>query len=143
MDEDTFWNLIACIDQSARGDDPAAVEPLVEALSGLTEAHICAFQDRLAQCLYDIDGEEWADASGKTDEEFVHARCYAVAMGKDAYEAVFDDPDTMSDTYEEWAELLLFVGQRAWAKVMGEDEETWEHDPPVSYETGSNEANWP
>lgn len=141
MDEDTFWNLIACVDSS--GEDESAVEPLVEALSGLTPEQIDAFQDRLVQCLYDIDGEEWSDACGATDEEFVHARCYAVAIGKDHYEAVLDDPGEMSDDFEEWAEALLFAAQRAWAKVTGEDEGAWEHDPPVSYATGSNEDNWP
>jgi len=39
-------------------------------------------------------------------------------------------------------EALLYVGSRAWAKKTGADEEDWGVQTSVSYETGSNAANW-
>lgn len=147
MDHSSFWRLIAKIDRDALrdGDEEGAVEPLGEALAECSEAEIHAFENILAQCLYDIDGKVYADEaeeSGQSDDCFLYARCYVVAQGKQHYEAVKADPTKMPKSLDHWCESLLYVAQRAWAAATGEDEESWDHQSPVSYETGSNKANW-
>ena len=148
MDQSEFWRLIGKIDRSALrdGDDDGAVEPLIEALAEYPEPEIKEFESILAQCLYDIDGENYADQageSGQSGDGFLYARCYVVARGKKHYDAVKADPAKMPKSLDEWCESLLYVAQRAWAAATGEDEESWDHDAPVSYETGCNKANWP
>jgi hypothetical protein len=147
MDQSTFWRLIAKIDQDAlrEGDEEGAVEPLGEALAECTPADIHEFENILAQRLFDIDGEVYADEaeeSGQSDDGFLYARCFVVAQGKQQYDAVKADPTKMPKSLDQWCESLLYVSQRAWAAATGEDEEAWDHLPPVSYETGSNRANW-
>jgi hypothetical protein len=147
MDQPVFWHLIARIDRSAlrAGDDFGAVEPLIEALAEYSEADIREFENMLAQCLYDIDGRQYADQagrSGRSGDGFLYARCFVVAMGKDYYETVKSDPSKMPKSLDEWCEPLLCVAQRAWAAATGKDQESWNHRRPVSYETGSNKANW-
>lgn len=147
MDQSTFWRLIAKIDRDALcdGDEEGAVEPLVETLSEYDEAEIKAFEDILAQFLYDIDGRAYVDQAGKSAHSadgFLYARCYVVAMGKEHYDSVKAGPTRMPKSLDDWCESLLFVAQQAWAAATGEEDESWDYCPPVSYETGSNEANW-
>jgi hypothetical protein len=118
---------------------------LVEALAEYGEAEIKQFEDILAQCLHDIDGRAYADqagVSGQSSDGFLYARCYVVARGKKHYDSVKADPTRMPKSLDEWCESLLFVAQQAWAAATGEDEESWDHHAPVSYETGSVKANW-
>ena len=151
MDQSTFWRLIDLIDNGAlqAGDEEAAVAPVIEALAKYTEADIQGFQDILAQCLYDIDGQAFADQAGKSGQSgdgFLYARCYVVAKGKKHYEAVKMNPMEMPESLDEWCESLLYVAQHAWAAATGKDGDAWSgwsYHAPVSYETGSNKANWP
>jgi len=147
MNQSEFWRLIGKIDLGALcdGDEEGAVKPLGEALAECSEGEIHEFENILAQCLYDIDGEVYADEaeeSGQSGDGFLYARCFVVAKGKQHYDAVKADPTKMPKSLDEWCESLLYVSQRAWAVATGEDEESWDHQSPVSYETGSNSANW-
>lgn len=147
MDHPTFWRLIARIDGNAlrHGDDESAVEPLVDALSDCTEDEIRGFEDILAASLYQLDGQTYADAagqSGRSGDGFLYARCYVVARGETHYESVKANPAEMPDSLDEWCEPLLYVAQRAWARSTGNDEEEWDYQPPLNYETGSNRSNW-
>ncbi len=142
-----FWRLIENVDREAlqEGDEDSAVEPLVDALSQLGEADIRDFETILTQCLYDIDGRAYAEnagRSGQSGDGFLYARCYVVANGQTHYDNVKADPTRMPKSLDEWCEALLYVSQRAWANVTGRDEEEWSHNTPLSYETGSNAANW-
>jgi hypothetical protein len=95
--------------------------------------------------LYDLDGEVYADHAGESGESgdaFLYARCYVVAKGKQHYESVKADPTMMPKSLDQWCEALLNVASKAWAIATGKDEEDWDHDSPLSYETGSNKANW-
>ena len=142
MDESVFWKLIAEIDREAlrEDDEETAVEPLVAALAKTSEAEIKAFEDILAQRLYDLDGPAWADGdSGQSGDGFLYVRCYVVAMGKKFYDSVQADPKkTPKDA---WCESLLAITRQAWA-ALGNDEDAWDYQSPVNYETGSNKANW-
>ena len=147
MDQSTFWLLIGKIDRDALrdGDEEGALEPLVEALAEYGEAEIKEFENILAQCLYDIDGRAYADQageSGRSGDGFLYAACYVVARGKKHYDSVKADPAKMPKSLDEWCEPLLSVAQQAWAAATGNDEESWDHNAPVNYETGSNKVNW-
>lgn len=147
MTRDEFWKLIDTIDREALrdGDEEGAVEPLIEALAERDPDDILAFEDHLAQALYDIDGRAFADAtgeSGRSGDGFLYARCYVVACGRKFYESVRADPSRMPDSIDQWCEALLSVAPQAWAQATGQDEDAWDHESPVSYETGSNTTQW-
>ena len=147
MDRATFWQLIDTVDRAAlrSGDEDGAVQPLIEALEACAEKQLQEFEDVLTECLYDIDSEAHADAagaSGQSGDGFLYARCYVVASGQTYYQSVLGDPAKMPRSIEEWCEPLLYVARRAWAASTGNDEEDWDHEGPLSYETGSNQANW-
>lgn len=130
MTEGEFWSLIALIDRSAleSGDEDAAVEPLIDALSGTAEDEIRQFEDRLARLLYDIDGKAYADQageSGQSDDGFLYVRCYVVASGEQYYKSVTSDPAAMPKSVDQWCESLLYVGGRAWAIATDNDEAAW------------------
>ncbi len=147
MDRPSFWKFISKIDCSALrdGDEERAVEPLIEALSGQDEQELRSFEDHLAQVLYDVDGEVYANEageSGQSGDGFLYVRCFAVACGQKHYEAVKSDPAKMSKSIDDWCESLLYAASCAWAQATGNDEEEWDHLSPVSYETGSNKSLW-
>ena len=147
VNDSKFWQLIEVIDRDAltEGDDEAAVEPLVAELEQCTAGEIEQFESLLAQRLYDLDGQvyaEMAGVNGGSSDAFLYARCYVVASGRERHEAVKADPTEMPQTLDEWCEALLSVSPRAWAAVTGNGEEEWDFVPPVSYETGSNAAAW-
>jgi hypothetical protein len=147
MDAAAFWRLIGKVDLTAlrEGDEEEAVEPVVDALANCSEADIFAFDDILSQFLHDIDGRAYADESGdsaKSADGFLYARCFVVAMGKKHYETVKADPTKMPKSLHDWCESLLGVAPQAWSIVTDNEEEDWDHQPPVSRETGSNAAKW-
>jgi len=147
MDETAFWNLIAHIDVAAleSGDEEGAVVPLQQVLEGLTENELDAFDELLAQQLYNIDGKMYADNAGESagsDDGFLYARCYVVARGRDYYERVKQDPRQMPKTLDQWCESLLYPHRNAWANLTGRDVSESPFTASVSYETGSNRALW-
>jgi len=56
---------------------------------------------------------------------------------------VLNDPKLMPKTADEWAESLLTVSMEAWAESTGQDEDDFDLDGSVSYDTGSNTGQWP
>jgi Protein of unknown function (DUF4240) len=148
MDRARFWSLITLIDRSALGDgdEEAAIAPLTDALAKLPEAEIAGFAEQLAQVLYDLDGEAFANhagESGGSGDGFLYARCFVVARGEQHYQRVLADPTAMPQSLDDWCESLLYVPRHAWARVTGGAAEDWDHETSVSYETGSNTAKWP
>lgn len=144
MTEGDFWELIETIDDEALfdGDEDAAVEPLIEALTELKPKKIQAFQEHLAKALYRLDGQAWAEHagdSGGSSDGFLYVRCFVVACGREIYEEVLAEPAKMSEYADEWCEGLLSAAEEAWLERTGEE---WEFETTVSYETGSNEEQW-
>ena len=64
MADDEFWRLIGLIDTRLldSGNDRAAVRKLTTWLSGRSEKELVEFEEALAQKLYAIDGEAYAQA---------------------------------------------------------------------------------
>lgn len=76
-----------------------------------------------------------------TEDGFLYARCAVVAAGQYRYEQVLADPTTFAGTWDTDGEALLNAAPTAWARVTGTP---WEHEEPVSYESGSNASGgWP
>jgi len=64
---------------------------------------------------------------------------FVVASGRSAYEATLIDPDKMPTSIGAWCEPLLSVTIAAWKR----DHQTrWDRRASVSFETGSNLAQW-
>jgi len=92
--------------------------------------------------LYELDGRRYANASGesgRSDDAFLYARCFVVAMGWDVYQRTREDPELMPKTLDRWCEPLLYGASRAWEVGHGE---RLELATKVSFETGSNRALW-
>jgi len=150
MDDPTFWALISKLDWTHEGDDARVVEPVVVALSAMSEVEISAFQEALAVKLYQLDGRAWAKESGGmiwwgepdslSVDGFLYSRCAVVANGKDFYEVVLGDPEAMPKDLE--FESLLYMANTAFERRTGREPYD-ELDTQLSYETFSNEAGWP
>lgn len=148
MDRSTFWKLIELVDHDAlrESDDAAAVAPLIAKLSSCSESQIRDFEEHLTQVLYALDGRSFADhagESGGSDDAFLYARCFVVAQGENHCQLVLADPTAMPQSIDEWCEALLSVAQEAWTASTGRAAEEWDCACSVSYETGSNAAQWP
>jgi hypothetical protein len=146
MTIDDFWNLIEHIDRDAlrsgEGFDQLALQPLIGLLAVLAQPELQSFQDHLAQMLYELDGRRYANASGqsgRSDDAFLYARCFVVALGRDVYQRTREDPELMPKTLDRWCEPLLYAASRAWQLHSGE---RLRFDTKVSFETGSNTALW-
>jgi hypothetical protein len=143
MDEDAFWKLLDHVDRESLADDEdAAVEPLISQLSRLAPAEVASFEEHLTQRLYALDGRRYAEQAGKSgdsDDGFLYARCFVVAQGKAHYRRVLANPALMPKSIDEWCEALLGVARAACEQLTGVP---GEFDTPVSYETGSNRAQW-
>ena len=147
MDQGGFWKLMAAVDRDALDefDDEAAVQQLIDELSKRDEREIFDFEEQLAQVLHALDGRVFAEHAGESaesDDGFLYARCFVVASGEQRYCQTLADPSAMPQSLDEWCESLLSVASRAWAQKTGRDEGEWAFVPSVSYETGSNTAQW-
>src|SRR5712675_538474 len=106
MKDAEFWNLIALVDQRAldRRDQEAAVRPVQRALFSKKEPELAEFEEALAQKLYAIDGEAYAQNAGeygRSDDSFLYIRLYVVARGREYYQTVRTHPKRMPKTIGE------------------------------------------
>src|SRR5690349_19741542 len=141
MTSDRFWSIVDLIDKPAleRGNEREAVAPVVLALTELPIPELESFDEHLAQTLYAIDGESYADNagdSGRSDDGFLYIRCYVVARGQKYYSQVAANPAAMPRAIEQWCETLLYAARNAWAVKTGRDPEEWDFEPSISYESG-------
>ena len=83
-----------------------------------------------------------AGKSGQSGDGFLYSRCYVVGSGRQQYEATLKDPQQMPKSVGQWFESLLYVSQEAWSVATGNDQQDWDFDTTVSYETGSNKVQW-
>ena len=148
MNIDDFWLVTGNVDQAAlaAGDESLAVAPVVAALTLLPIKEIRAYEEYLCKMLYKLDGEIFArhaGESGESDDGFLYARCYVVAKGRQYYEEILSRPERMPKTLDQWCEPLLGVAAQAWAQRAGRDPDDWDFESSLSYETGSNLAEWP
>jgi hypothetical protein len=143
MPEGEFWQFIEVLGGSV---DEDAVGRLADALRAAGKRKAIGFAARLAATLYELDRFElfqqpvrWADAPDEdilplSDDSFLYLRAGIVARGKDTVDAVLADPTVLQTTLWDDGEALLYAADEA----VDDEIET-----RLSYETGSNTAQWP
>jgi hypothetical protein len=142
-----FWELIKQIDLRGRAGDHEAAEPLITALARRPVNDILGFEERLADYLFQLDGEKHAREIGEhsfggpekhfSADLFLYARCYVVSRGRAFYERVRRDPSFMPKDSE--FEDLLQVAPSAFKRAT---KSSWRHIASRNYETFSNTALW-
>jgi hypothetical protein len=112
---------------------------LTAELAGRPVADILSFEDQLATLLYALDTRAHARAARARGDWFLYVRCAAVCAGRAAYDEVLENPRRLRRFAIREAELLLTVAPQAYERSTGRP---WGHEPPVSYESGSNADGW-
>ncbi|MDR7275335.1 DUF4240 domain-containing protein [Catenuloplanes atrovinosus] len=161
-EEARFWALIESV-WASLGDEPAAlrralvsgddgnIEPagigawlnrfherLVEATAELTAPELVALDRVVERKLYDIDRADVHEVTDGSDDGFLYARGFIVALGRDYYEAVRADPASAAcdGSFER---MCYFFASRLEDRFG-----TWpDTGSGISRETGSNHAGWP
>lgn len=146
MDEVVFWSIIDTLDWTKGYDTAAILAPSIKQLKQFSIKAIFRFQDLLAEKLYALDQQIFAEnlGSGRYGTEqyfsvdsFLYARAAVVANGKKFYEAVLNEPSKMPKEYT--FEGLLYLAAEAFQEKTGKD---WNYLPKLSYETFSNRSGW-
>ena len=145
MTRDKFFDLCNDVcDWDKSGDDELVVKPLVEYLSKLPDEDIFAFEDIMAELLYELDTKQNYETALKydthNDDTFLYSRCIALVNGKNYFEKVKNGK--IKDLWNMEFEALLNVARDAWEKKHGKSSSEFPHISPVSYETGSNKEGW-
>lgn len=106
-------------------------------LESYTQPQLAAWDGHIAQALFDIDREDVHDATDGSDDGFLYARGFIVAIGKNYYDKVNAEPGTYGVMDAEF-ELICYEGSHVHDTRFGD----W---PPqaVSRESGSNGGGWP
>jgi len=160
--EARFWSMIesawaeqspevnalrASLSKRTPGSDPDTTDvddALDEVLAHLREAFESLPKDELATMdgvlerkLYDLDRAEVQEVTDGSDDGFLYARGYVVALGRDFYDAVMDDPQ-MAITDAECEEMCYLPATIHEERFGGFPES----GSKLSRETGSNAAGW-
>jgi len=146
MTEDEFWHVLSLLNWEKEGEDNAVLQPAVDYLSRFSVSDIARFQDILSEKLHRLDGELYAKHIGEnaygqgnyfSADQFLYARCCAVANGQSYYEHILSHPEDMPKDLE--FEALLRLADHACLKKTGKH---LEHIPAYNYETGFNSQGW-
>ena len=146
MSEAVFWKVIEQLDWTKGEDNDAIIAPAVQMLSTYPVRDIERFQDILAEKLFQLDKQAYAEQIGTyayggdhdfSVDTFLYARACVIANGKDFYREVLHDPSKMPKEFT--FESLLYLAGIAYQKKTGS---AWEYLPKVSYETYSNREGW-
>lgn len=150
MDEDLFWEIIASFNWKKQGDDDAVMLPAAKKLASLPIEDIFTFDDILAEKLYQLDGQKYANACYPKKQtlsdgipymsvdDFLYCRCAVVVNRRKFYEFTLEYPKNwpVDATFES----ILYLAQKAYEnKTKGED---YPHLSNPSFETYSNRAGW-
>lgn len=145
MSEEQFWSIIELLDWDQETDD-AILAPAILALEPFPVADIRRFQDLLAEKLFALDKQVFAERIGEKSyggdtyfsvDTFLYARACVVANGRAYYEQVLSDPGKMPKNFT--FEALLSLAGLAYEKKTGQE---WDYLPEPSYETYSNRSGW-
>jgi predicted DNA-binding WGR domain protein len=145
VDEDLFWEILGSLNWKKTGDDDAVLLPAEKRLAALPLADIFAFDELLAQKLYQLDGQKYAaacypgvDTDYISGDAFLYDRCSVLTNGRAFYEAVLLDPGKWPIGFE--FESLIYLPHKAYTRKT--KDEDYPHLTKVSIETCSNKAGW-
>jgi len=145
LKEEAFWKLIDLLDWKQKKNKDI-VKPLIQKLVTLPVGHIYNFQELLAQKLYQLDQQKFAENIGQfaykegeyfSVDHFLHIRACVVANGKEAFEEVLNNPKEMFQDLT--FESLLTVASTAYTQKTGKQ---FIYVPSHSFETYSNREGW-
>lgn len=149
-----FWEIIDSIDHEYGGDSEAVLSSLVRHLKTCEDEYIFAFDDKVCELMYAIDGKSWADglfgSEPFAEEKFLCSRCAAIAQGMDHYQKVVGHRAELSgDNIHEYqgryygiTDGLLTAAADAWARKHLEEVKNYPHTPKFSVKSHSNAAMW-
>ena len=145
MDEELFWEILDSFNWKKSGDDEAVMLPAVKRLAALPVEDIFAFDDILAEKLYQLDSKRYAaacypgqDTNYISGDAFLYDRCSVLINGRQFYEEVVRTPEKWPVGFE--FESLIYLPQQAYARKT--KDENYPHRTPLSKETCSNKAGW-
>jgi hypothetical protein len=144
LTEADFWDLIAQLDWSKKGDDNAVILPVINALSKLNFRHIVDFSDILSHKLYLLDSEIYLPQDDATiidadfvADRFLYTRCCVVANGLTFFNHIRRHPTEMPHALSFAA--LLRIPNEAFKLQTGKPlDHVWAY--PI--ETFSNTLGW-
>lgn len=145
MSEEQFWHIISLLDWQNENDN-LILAPAVQKLSDFNIEDIFRFQDILAEKLYQLDRQAFAEQIGDrryggsqhfSVDIFLYARACVVANGKAFFEEVLLNPSKMPKSYT--FEALLSLAPEAYKRKTNSP---WTYLPQKSYETYSNRDGW-
>lgn len=144
--EQDFWQIISLLDWEKEGDDDAVLQPAVAELAKGPIRHIFEFADMLSEKLYALDGRLFAEQIGEdawtldryfSVDNFLYARCCAIANGEAFNQEVLEHPDKMPKDMT--FEALLYLPSAAYQLKTGHK---YDYIPTFPIETYSNHAGW-
>lgn len=145
MDRTQFFKIIMDIcDWDAMGNDDKVLSPLVEYLSQQSDETIFAFDEIMAELLFELDTKKNFKKARRyydhSDDSFLYSRCCALTNGEGYYEKV--KAGKVSDLWQMEFEAILGVPMCAWGKKHGHDSIDYPYLTTKSCETGSNIHGW-
>jgi len=145
MDEELFWEILDSFNWKKSGNNEAVMLPAVKRLAALLLEDIFAFDDILAEKLYQLDGKKYAtacypgqDVNRISGDGFLYDRCSVLTNGRQFYEDVVSVPENWPVGFE--FESLIYLPQQAYYRKT--KDEDYPHTSSLSIETCSNEAGW-
>lgn len=159
MDEARFWQMIEHAWQAVGGHQPARqklaegklsedqamelADSLDEVLTALSsqlkqfnQAELLEFDRILERKLYDIDRAEIQEHTDGSDDGFLYARGFIVALGKQYYDAVNARPSLALPDLD--CEEMCFLSSYLYEEKFGTLPDTG-----ISRESCSNKEGWP
>lgn len=115
----------------------AMLDKLRPVLESYTSRQLCVWDAHCERALYDIDREDVHEALEGSDDGFLYARGFVVAVGKAYYDAVAANPAKYGLDFD--AESMCYFAAHIHHDRFGE----WTGKTDISRETGSNAAGWP
>lgn len=140
MSEDDFWQLLAdCRPGVADPEADLLAEVLIARLCAGPVSEVAGFAERLSHALYRLDRREFGEEL--SSDAFLCTRAAVVAAGRREYERVLADPARFQPYADGlvWAESLLYVPDKAYRRLTGEE---WDRATRYCYESYSNAEGW-
>jgi hypothetical protein len=146
LNDDLFWSLVALVNPLGASEE-AMIGACVERLAQLPLDQIQRFEESMSYKLYQLDTREHARNIGIgafsnkdvhfSADNFLYARCAAVASGRRCYERALKNPAAMPRNME--MEALLSIAGTAYELRSGR---SMDYLTGCSYETFSNRRGW-
>ncbi len=146
LTEKDFWQIISLLDWTDADDDDRVLEPAVDALAKLPVHHIYLFSDVLANKLFQLDGKIFGENIGEdayspnryfSVDNFLYARCCAVANGEVFYKNLLENPQLMPKDLT--FESLLSLASKAYFQKTGK---SFDYISATPIETYTNKMAW-